>query len=663
MYKTILFLFFLLPIFVFSQKDTIELSSEISDVTVFFTGAQVSRKAKLNLQKGEYLLKFQKLPQEINPQSIQIKGIENCKILSVKHQKSYSTMSERNASVNVKEDLVKAQENKIKSLKNKLRVFEQEEDLLLKNSDLGSENSAASIAAIREAADFYRNRLNTINEEKLRLSIELEGAREKLQKLYKKLNEAIAQESMLYSEILLRIACETAVNSELELTYYIPSAGWVPYYDFRLDEITEPLSIVYNAEVFQTSGEDWKNVHLVLSTTNPSLSGTIPELEIWYLGRNNSVGRQNYTEGVSSIQGRVMDAETNEALPFANVSLKQDNKLIAGASTDFDGQYLIKPVPPGYYDLQVDYVGYQSVKMEDVLLQSNKITFQEIHLNQGVVLEEVEVVEYSLPLLEKDNNSSGATINQEEFQRLPIRSKSNKAINVRGSRASGEELYIDGKGKRESTNYIANSLKTKATSINYEIEIPYSIPSDGKNYSISIKENKLPVDYIYYAVPKLDEDVFLTAKIADWADLNLLSGNSNIFFQGTYTGKAYIDVEKTGDTLSLPLGRDQGIVIKRELNKELNDKRFLGTNVKETVAWDINVRNNKNVPVEIVVEDQYPISERESIEVERLENSNAKVEENTGKLSWRIELQPNENKLLQYKYSVKYPVDLNLETQ
>ena len=145
----------------------------------------------------------------------------------------------------------------------------------------------------------------------------------------------------------------------------------------------------------------------------------------------------------------------------------------------------------------------------------------------------------------------------------------------------------------ETANYISNTLKSNVSNLEYVIEIPYTIPSDGEDYSIKIKEVSLTVDYIYHAVPKLDNDVFLTAEIVGWTELNLLSGKSSIYYQGTFTGESYIDANQAGDTLNVSLGRDRNIIVKREGSKEMNDKQILGKNIKETLGWNITVKNNK----------------------------------------------------------------------
>jgi uncharacterized protein (TIGR02231 family) len=236
--------------------------------------------------------------------------------------------------------------------------------------------------------------------------------------------------------------------------------------------------------------------------------------------------------------------------------------------------------------------------------------------------------------------------------------------NIRGSRAEETYYYIDGvkvvgnpKQAPASIDFITNSVKNNSTTLEYSIDIPYSIPSDGEDYAIRIKEVSLPVEYIYHAIPKLDNAVFLSAKITDWTLLNLLSGKTSIYYQGTFIGESDIDVNNTSDTLRVSLGRDRNILVQREGNKEMTDKSIIGNNYKETIAWNITIKNNKNTAIKIIVLDQLPLSQYKSVSVETIENSEAKVNENTGELRWEIDVDTGQKKEIEFAYSLKYPRD------
>ena len=195
------------------------------------------------------------------------------------------------------------------------------------------------------------------------------------------------------------------------------------------------------------------------------------------------------------------------------------------------------------------------------------------------------------------------------------------------------------------------------TNISYEISIPYTIGSDNKPHSVSVQSFSIPAEFRYYAAPKLDPDAFLLAQITGWDKYNLLSGNMNIFFEENFVGKAFLDTKSTSDTLDISLGRDKNVVVKRTLLKDFCEKKIIGANKKETRTYEISVRNKKKTEIEIEILDQIPLSKNSEIEVEANETSKAKLDAETGKLSWKIKLAPGEEKKMKVGYTVKFPKD------
>jgi hypothetical protein len=663
MKKSIVLLFIAFSQICFAATDTLNVSSKITDVTVFFSGAQITREVKLNLTKGKHTLFLDKLPQEVNPESIQVKGLDGLQILSVKHQFNFQNKSIKKNDEKDLEKKIDALKLEVDKIRSSIQVFDLEKKLILDNSMMSKENSGTTVSTIKEAADFYRSRLNEINLKKIELNEKAKGINEKMKEVYIEINKVQSENSKTFSQIYISIDCQQAINRTLNLTYLISSAAWEPTYDFRVDEVDKPLNLVYNAKVYQSSGEDWNGVNITLSSNNPSLSGEITKLKRWYVGRENTYNQTTSKSEISAISGNIRDVTNGEPMPFANIVLENNGTQIAGVNADFDGNFTIKPIPAGTYTIIISYVGYDT-HQEFIKLPANKTIYQDFALNPGISIGEVQVISYKEPLIDLENASSG--YNQSQERTTAVRSKSVGGIysrdsdyndlNIRGSRSSSSDTYIDGVKMigTEVKTLIANSINT-TNNIKYTILIPYTIQSDGEDNNIKIKEVDMKVDYLYKTVPKIETDVFLTANITEWSKLNLLSGNSSIYFQGTFVGESFLDVKETSDTLSISLGRDQNIIVKREENKEIYDKRLFTNAVKETQGIDITVRNSKKQSTRIMIEDQYPLSNRKNIDTELLEKSGAKVEEKEGKLTWIIDLAPEETKKLTFSYSVKYP--------
>ena len=664
-----------------SNIDTLVTKSEIKEVTVFFDGAQITRELNIKLNKGKKVLKIEKLPAELNPESIQVASKSGNKILSVKHQLEYPT--KKKEKIKIYEDEIKIQEILIEEIKNKLIVYNTEKEIILNNSTLNNKVRGTSIEEIKLASEFYRSKLNEIDEQKMKLYLELEKIKEVIKELYIQLNKVNSEENKIFSSIEIIVENNLLINSEFNISYFVVSAGWTPFYDFRVEEINTPLNIIYNANIYQSTGEDWSNVNIILSTNQPSLNNVKPELTKWDINKRQQYIPQEKFDGQATFKGTVLEEWNDETIPFANISIEKNNQIIAGTSTDFDGNFQIKPIKPGTYTVKISFIGYNTKVLKNVYFKSNQITFKTIYLEESnSELDAVMITEYATPLISKDGGPSGSVLTKQDIQNMPTRyigdmvaqtagvaQGDNGNLSSRGGRnSSGNIVYVDGMKVVGSINLPKSSIQTSnveiisgfessmnVTSLEYKIDIPYSIPSSGKNYTVKIKEIKLPVEYVYYAIPKLEKDAFLSVEIGQWEDLDLLSGVSNIYYKGTFTGQSNIDVNNTKDTLSLSLNRDKNIIIERTLNKEKHKKQIIGKYIKETLSYTITIKNNKQLPINMILKDQFPISENKYITIEKLECSGGKIEEKTGIAKWDIHLDANELKEIIIQYSIKYP--------
>ena len=195
------------------------------------------------------------------------------------------------------------------------------------------------------------------------------------------------------------------------------------------------------------------------------------------------------------------------------------------------------------------------------------------------------------------------------------------------------------------------------TTVIFDINIPYSVASDGKIQTVEIQRLTTPADFKYVATPKLLPKVYLTANIIDWAKLSLQSGEATLYFENSFVGKSSLNVNQLKDTMTLSLGTDNSILVKREKRKDFTSKKVFGANKTDTYSFLLTVRNNKSNPVGITINDQIPVSSNNSITVDPIELSGGKLNQQTGEIKWDLEMKPQENKQIVFTYSVKYPKD------
>lgn len=531
---------------IFAADNEKEVKSEIKEVTVFLSGAQVTSSASVSIGTGTTNLVFTELSPYLWDYNIQARGEGEFTILSVVRKINYMTAEETPKEIKMLQDSLQSLQDRYDYQEAIKKIYEQQEQLLNANKSIGGQNTGVNVADLEKATNLYITKMTEIQNKKLEIKSKQKKINEQMTKVQNQLNDWNATKKTSTSEVTVSVSAKAPVNGKVFLTYIVPQAGWVPYYDIRAIDSNSPIKLDYRANVWQNSGYDWKDVKLTLSTANPSQSGTKPNLLTWWI----------------------------------NIYTPSYNDYSYGSSYGYTNT-----MPPSSAPVQ-------------------------------------------------DNNDD-----------LKQKSESNVNMSKSGNTTTTANFTV---------------MNDNNTNVSFDITIPYSIPSDAKKYTVSVQEMSLPAQYKYYCAPKLDKDAFLLAKITGWDKYNLISGEANIFYEGTYVGKSYLNTRNTNDTLDISLGRDKNVVVTRIKLVEQCDKKTIGLTKKETLVFEITVRNKKKVDIEIDIDDQVPIAQNKDVEVELQESSNAKYDATTGKLSWNFKLKPGETAKVKLGFSVKYPKDKSL---
>lgn len=224
--------------------------------------------------------------------------------------------------------------------------------------------------------------------------------------------------------------------------------------------------------------------------------------------------------------------------------------------------------------------------------------------------------------------------------------------------ANAQELdgAMASRAKRSLSDYVV----TDAGGVNtrFSISLPYSIASDGKGHSVTIKDVDVQGDYRYVVVPKIEPDAFLQVQLKDWEQLNLLPGKSSIFFEGSFVGQGDINIAEAKETLDLSLGRDKKIIVNRENGKQLTSKaEFFGNSVSQQYSFVTSVKNTRKEPIKLVVMEQMPLSRDSAITIDGLKYDGASYDKDTGNVQWALDLPANQSEKFTLSYTVKYPKD------
>jgi hypothetical protein len=563
------------------------------------------------IQPGRSEIVFSGLSNQLQQQSVQLKADANITLLSVQAVKDYfgqrkieqdeKTLIDRKAELNEKFD----------SDTRMLQVYKSEEQMLIKNQAIAGQNGVKA-DELKQALDLQRQRLTEVYQKQMEIEKRMKSEQQELSKINLQLFEISKKKDSVTYTVTALIDSKQSETVKFRLLYTIKDAGWYPAYDVRVLDVSKPLEVLMNANVYQRSGETWKDVTINLSTGNPGDNATPSQLQPWMLGfYDPSITWMRSQLQPGTATGRITD-DKGTPLAGATVAIKGTN---SASSTDANGFFKLQNIPANGI-LVVSSVGFVS---KEVSLKPGYFT---IAMNPAVSsLQDVVVIGYGKRKEDSDFEYTAPVRRQKEIQPISI-----------------------------TTQY-------QPTTTVYRIQEKYSLETDGKTTTIGIKKMEVAALYEYFSAPKIDPSVFLTAKILNWQDYDLQSGEANLYFEGTYLGKTYVDLSSVGDTLSLSLGKDNGVTISRKLSKEYSSKKFLGNNRTETKQYEINVRNTKKIPIYIIVQDQFPISVTKEISVEDEKAPDAQIDKDSRIATWNLQLTAGQERKLQIGYEVKYPKD------
>lgn len=222
------------------------------------------------------------------------------------------------------------------------------------------------------------------------------------------------------------------------------------------------------------------------------------------------------------------------------------------------------------------------------------------------------------------------------------------------SSKSETEASMDADVYNAQTSLNYTTMIEQLISVEYAIDLPYTIKSDNQMNMVLINTKSLNTDYMYYAVPKMDLSVYLVARITDLSSLNLIPGKANLFHDGAYLGETYLNPSTMEDTMNLSLGKDPGIVVTRTLMKDESKEKVVGDKIEKSVSYRITIKNQKSKNIRMTMQDQLPLSRNSEIEVEVLDLSKGVSDEITGIINWAIRMKPAETQTFNLIYKIKY---------
>ncbi|HVO74312.1 MAG TPA: mucoidy inhibitor MuiA family protein, partial [Ignavibacteriaceae bacterium] len=417
--KNCLLLLAVLSAFIYPQKEE-KADSKVISATVFKNRALVTREAGLNLSKGKHKIIFSNLPADLENESVRISssGPGIIKILDVKVEQRFTT--------EVQQKNIKDLEEEIDSL-NQLVIVASDEIALLNSkkefveglkaqaSKYINEKMMMNLASSKDWSQMLTFVERNLSEIYKGLRVQ-NRAKTLIEQKINAIRAEIAQSQGVktknYKEVIVIVEMDYGGDIKLLPSYIVQSAGWYPIYDARVSSQKKEVGLYYFGMIQQSTGEDWEDISLTLSTAEPMSIKSLPELERWFVDVRPLPVKRNYSDvnqtinpnyqvtydqnwglpsGTGSVTGYIIDRKTGEPLAGANVVVEGTS---SGSSADLTGKFLISNVNAGEHNIRVSMIGYETLRMGLNVIEKNaaNVTFplqaQNIVSNEVVVTAE-----------------------------------------------------------------------------------------------------------------------------------------------------------------------------------------------------------------------------------------------------------------------------------
>ncbi|MBH5368385.1 mucoidy inhibitor MuiA family protein [Bradyrhizobium glycinis] len=265
-----------------SWAANVDATSTIDTVTVYPDGATVTRVISLDLASGDSTLVAKDFPLSLDPSSLRVEGEAGAKL-------TIGTIDARPPKAAPPVNLPEL-DKRIEALRDQRADLQGAIDSANARRKFAQHFAEASPAGLGEKGEArpiaeWRAAFAVVAEEVATADSAIRDATRKQRELDRQIAELEAERSAKPPskvEVRIDVASAAATKATLRVTYAVRNARWVPLYDARLDtgakDRKPQLELVRRAEVTQSSGEDWSNVTLGVSTVRISRGGSAPEL-------------------------------------------------------------------------------------------------------------------------------------------------------------------------------------------------------------------------------------------------------------------------------------------------------------------------------------------------------------------------------------------------
>jgi uncharacterized protein (TIGR02231 family) len=309
---------------------------QMEEVTVFLSGAEIFNTSKVTLQAGSNEVVFENASPYLNSNSVQIKALNNnVTIVSVNTQSNYLRDNETTGKLKVITDSLNDINLMVAIRQSHIKVYNDERDMILANKKIGGSQTLVT-DDLEEMANYFRKRL-------LDIEMKLIDANKQLAE-YSTIQYRLQQQEIMLkkgsvkstTDIVVNCSSKSRIAVDFEISYVVSNAGWVPKYDIRANDLEKPVLLNFKADVYNSTGFDWNNIKITLSTGNPSIDNTQPNMNPWYIQYYEAYKAnkaKNYAYGNAPAPAAAKYDNNGSEQELYEVTIASENKKMKSTTT------------------------------------------------------------------------------------------------------------------------------------------------------------------------------------------------------------------------------------------------------------------------------------------------------------------------------------------
>ena len=313
-------------------------TAKISEVTVYSDRAEVVKHLEGNLEAGEHVLSLENLPGSADLSTVRVQGKGDFALIDIRAE-AIQTTDTADARLKELEDKKEELAKQLKELNmSDARINNRKAALEKILTRLTTTTATATAPAEMDTTkwssylQFHSEALEKCDKEIFANAQTTLGVQKEINRIVREIENMNVQRVKYRNVAKVKIEVKKSGRIQLDLSYIVIGPSWRPSYDVRANTVQGNLELTYNAEIRQSTGEDWKGVALKLSTAQPGIGGREPSLSPWFINKQEAVVAMGAAAPMAKSLSRRQDQMMNAYVAEADQAAQPAEMSVAGAS-------------------------------------------------------------------------------------------------------------------------------------------------------------------------------------------------------------------------------------------------------------------------------------------------------------------------------------------